>query len=809
MTKFALLIGVSEYLAGGLNHLRSLPSALIDVDVLSAVLGDPQRGGFPAENITVLKNPDVQQMRDAIYRLFHNRQKNDLILLYFSGHGIKDEQNDLYLATKITRKNDDNSLDQPSAVAAIEVHNWMQSSKSQHQVIILDSCFSGAFAKGMTLKDDGIVRVKDYFGGKGTAILTSSTSTEYSLSPEPIEHQNTQPSIYTRYLVEGLTTGAADLDKDGDISADELHEYVAKKVKEVAPSMTPKFFPAQEGYKLLLSKAPRNDRKLEYEQKVQEYADKDRGNLSRLQKKLLIIKQREWGISPSDAQIIEDRVLQPYLEYEEKLSAYQEVLTELVQSHYPLSAKEQADLKEYQQELKLRDKDIAEIHRRLLPQASSTQPNPAPAAIPTAPSAPVTQSPVIEPTQTTIPLSTFSTELLRPHPLTTSFSKLITPDEMPAIRCNQVIITANLYYSAVTEESYKQLQRLAENWLPVSRDRLIEPPIEVSQAFKRKNKARSKDFNSHGIREEKAVMPLVRLVANPLVRGSRLILTVAPISWDLYSVTVPYPNPDAPLDNYIGSYKPTEDLLQSIKNYKEKFPPTLDRVDDRVEERFISPRNFVPLGLEALVITNDGYALLRYRDKTSTVGGGEWDVSFSGYARFDTEWCVNRIEHGDLRVFELNLSRWAQKEFERETGVEEHFLNVEEGLVVGVHRNIKSGAVDILAYFRVDCTAKEIAKKIHINHQLDIEINIARENGLLSDEYEKVILNKLESKFEETYSLEKSKGAKEVEVHGTSNLFIRFTPEKINEFFTKAFEKNEKILPEAKQVIDKALEEEY
>jgi formylglycine-generating enzyme required for sulfatase activity len=401
MTKFALLIGVSEYLAGGLNHLRSLPSALVDVDVLAVVLGDPQRGGFPAENITVLKNPDVQQMRDAIYRLFYNRQKNDLILLYFSGHGIKDDRNDLYLATKITRKNDDDTLDQPSAVPATDLHNWMKYSISQHQVIILDCCYSGAIAKGMTGKDDGIVRVKDYFGGKGTAILTSSTSIEYSLSPEPIDSQNTQPSIYTRYLVEGLTTGAADLDKDGEISADELHEYVAKKVKEVAPSMTPKFFPAQEGYKLLLSKAPHNDRKLEYEQKVQEYADKDRGNLSRLQKKLLIIKQQEWGISPSDAQIIEDRVFQPYLEYEEKLKAYKEALTELVQSHYPLSARDRADLQEYQQELKLSDKDIAEIERRVLSQVHPTPSNPAADAISTETSSPK---------EITIPLSTFSFE---------------------------------------------------------------------------------------------------------------------------------------------------------------------------------------------------------------------------------------------------------------------------------------------------------------------------------------------------------------------------------------------------------------
>jgi formylglycine-generating enzyme required for sulfatase activity len=104
--------------------------------------------------------------------------------------------------------------------------------------------------------------------------------------------------------------------------------------------------------------------------------------------------------------------LQPYREYQKKLVEYEHELTIAVQEGYPL-ARLLAELKEYQQELKLRDEDIAEIHGRLLPQASSIEPNPAPAQISTAPSAPISNPSVIEPLspkETTIPLSTFSFE---------------------------------------------------------------------------------------------------------------------------------------------------------------------------------------------------------------------------------------------------------------------------------------------------------------------------------------------------------------------------------------------------------------
>jgi uncharacterized caspase-like protein/ABC-type branched-subunit amino acid transport system substrate-binding protein len=361
MKKIALLIGVSEYRTG----FTPLPSALKDVDAMYSVLVDKERGEFLEEHIICLKNPDRQSMEDAIHRLFNDRQKDDLVLFYFSGHGIKDIKNKLYLGTNITEKDSNGSLIPTSAVDATTLHDRMEMSKSQRKVIILDSCYSGAIVQGMTAKDDGTVRLENYLGGEGRAILTSSTATEYSFGAEVTKHGNTGLSIYTRYLVEGIKTGAADQDGDGLISVEELYEYTAKKVKNAAPAMNPEFYPVRQGYKIFIAKSRLNDPKLEYEREFQRQIERSRGSLSIISRRMLTRKQQELKISAEEVNAIEDRVLQPYIEYKEKIAEYEKTIIEQKQIEYPFSNQVQTDLKEYQQQLNLRDEDVFDIHKRV------------------------------------------------------------------------------------------------------------------------------------------------------------------------------------------------------------------------------------------------------------------------------------------------------------------------------------------------------------------------------------------------------------------------------------------------------------
>lgn len=362
MARIALLIGVSEYQPG----LNSLPGSVLDVDALREVLVHPEMGDFAETDVFILKNPQRQEMEDAIYQLFANRSRDDLLLFYFSGHGVRDERGQLYLANCNTRK-DNGQLVDSTAVAATYLQNKINSSKSQRQVIILDCCFSGAIAQGMTIKDDDVVDVNAYLGGKGRAILTSSTATEYSFGSETTEE--TGLSVYTRYLIEGIKTGAADTDDDGYIGVDELHEYAARCVKEAAPAMTPKFYPVEEGYKIILAKSPKDDPVLKYRKEVHRKIEQGQGKFSSFAERLLVNKQNEWGIDPGIAKQIRDEVLQPYREYERKLAEYEQALRDSVTAgeiHYPLSPDIEADLQEYQQHLKLKESDITAIEAKIL-----------------------------------------------------------------------------------------------------------------------------------------------------------------------------------------------------------------------------------------------------------------------------------------------------------------------------------------------------------------------------------------------------------------------------------------------------------
>jgi formylglycine-generating enzyme required for sulfatase activity len=351
MAKVALLIGVSDYEPG----LNPLPSAVKDVEALREVLLHPDMGGFAAADITLLENPERQDVEEAIERLFTYQPKDDLVLFYFSGHGIKDDLGQLYLATRKTRKNSKGELVRSTAVAARFIQQCMSLSRSRRQVVILDSCFSGAFAEGMSAKDDGTIDIREQLGGEGRAVLTSSTSTQYSF-----EEEGQDLSIYTRFLVEGIKSGEADRDRDEFISIDELHEYASQKVRELQPAMKPEIYAIREGFKIRLTKVAPGDPRQRYRKEVARFIH--RGEISLVGRRTLDYQRTRLGLETTEAKGIEDEVLEPYRnEFREKLQQYQQVFTELLERDETITDSDRHDLQNLQQILGLRNEDTMPI----------------------------------------------------------------------------------------------------------------------------------------------------------------------------------------------------------------------------------------------------------------------------------------------------------------------------------------------------------------------------------------------------------------------------------------------------------------
>jgi len=245
--KFALIIGNTEYTDPGLAQLTA-PGK--DTEDFARVLKDREIGAF--DDVNILLNQPESVVRGVIDEFFDQKKPDDLLVLYFSGHGVRDELGALFLAVKNTIR----SRLRSTAVKSDYIREVMDQSRSKRQVLILDCCMSGAFSQGTKAATGVSIGTASAFeGGYGRIILTASDSTQFAWEGDKVIG-NTNNSLFTHYLVEGLE-GEADLDGDGRITVDELYDYAYEKVKLATPKQTPsKFSSKQQGEIVLRQNMP-------------------------------------------------------------------------------------------------------------------------------------------------------------------------------------------------------------------------------------------------------------------------------------------------------------------------------------------------------------------------------------------------------------------------------------------------------------------------------------------------------------------------------------------------------------------------
>ena len=226
----ALIVANYDYEDPGLQLLRA-PAR--DAEALARVLRDPEIGGFEVR--TVLNQP-AHVANLAVEEFFAERRPDDLLVLHFSGHGVKDDSGELYFATTDTQLRRLGS----TTLSAGFVNRQMSRSRSRRVVLLLDCCYAGAFERGMVPKADKAVHIEEQFGGRGRAVITASGAMEYAFeNAELTATSELRPSVFTRAVVEGLETGDADRDQDGYVGLDELYDYIYDRVHEVTPNQTP------------------------------------------------------------------------------------------------------------------------------------------------------------------------------------------------------------------------------------------------------------------------------------------------------------------------------------------------------------------------------------------------------------------------------------------------------------------------------------------------------------------------------------------------------------------------------------------
>jgi len=210
---YALIIGVSEY-----SHMPVLKYSDNDAYKLYAYFKSPEGGSIPDKQIQALVDDDAthDNILEALEELADAADETDLIILYFSGHGLVGS----FLPIDYDGIN--------NKISHEDISRIVSGSKAKYKLVLADACHSGSL---MTFKGDGAANsLATYYetftkAHPGTALILSSKSEETSL-----EAKGLRQGVFSHFLINGLK-GEADADNNKFINVRELFDYIQTNVR--------------------------------------------------------------------------------------------------------------------------------------------------------------------------------------------------------------------------------------------------------------------------------------------------------------------------------------------------------------------------------------------------------------------------------------------------------------------------------------------------------------------------------------------------------------------------------------------------
>lgn len=209
---WAVIVGAARY-----KHMPVLRYTDDDAYQIYAFMKSPEGGALPDNQVRLLIDEDATRSNiiNAMRNIFLRADENDVVMFYFSGHGLKGS----FLPIDYDGFN--------NMLQHTEIKDILKASKAKHKLVLADACHSGSILASRTPINIALKRYYEAFetSNGGTALLMSSKGEEYSL-----EDGGLRSGIFSHFLVRGLK-GEADANGNKIISVQELFEYVHKNVR--------------------------------------------------------------------------------------------------------------------------------------------------------------------------------------------------------------------------------------------------------------------------------------------------------------------------------------------------------------------------------------------------------------------------------------------------------------------------------------------------------------------------------------------------------------------------------------------------
>lgn len=230
MERHVILFGVDEYAEG--SGLKPLACPLNDIAKLEELYSAPEHGGDPAR-VYKYENITHHAAEKHLFEFLGDLGKEDTAVIHFSGHGMQDHSGDLHLCFT------DTDIDKLmiSALGTKRLRQILDTQLARRVLITLDCCYSGAAGDQLTRGDvSSQLRQLEIKGTSGNGIYVLSASGETETAKESKELGT---GIFTHHLIDGIRTGKADRDCDGNITVSEIAEYLQNEVPKDAAGQSP------------------------------------------------------------------------------------------------------------------------------------------------------------------------------------------------------------------------------------------------------------------------------------------------------------------------------------------------------------------------------------------------------------------------------------------------------------------------------------------------------------------------------------------------------------------------------------------
>ena len=230
--KYAVIVGISKYKNGGMG-LANLKYASRDALAFRDFLESPAGGSFPKENVRTLFEEEAtsQNLRSALFTFLTKPRPQDLVVIYFAGHGAPDpnDSRNLYLLTYDTQPDDMGG----TAFLMSDLQDvFDRILKAKHVITLIDSCHSyGISGERFGAKQNNLSNqyLERYASKADRAVITASDVSELSLEGEQWGGGH---GVFTYFVLKGLQNNEADANKDGTVTAGELFSYLSERVPQ-------------------------------------------------------------------------------------------------------------------------------------------------------------------------------------------------------------------------------------------------------------------------------------------------------------------------------------------------------------------------------------------------------------------------------------------------------------------------------------------------------------------------------------------------------------------------------------------------